>query len=122
MNFKTKIQDQIVNPADHIRGKLTTIAVVTKSDERNNVCSIEFIDKDGYRSNKDSIAVKIYSPGIIGWFPIEGDFVVIEEFNGKITITGKHDGGYSASIRSKSQIKKDIFSDNGGGAMAGLIF
>jgi hypothetical protein len=121
MDFKTRIQEQIVNPADRIRGKFSTVAMVTNSDERNNVCSIQFIDKDGYRSNKDSVPVKIYSPGIIGWFPVEGDFVTIEESNGRITITGKHEGGYAASIRSKSELKKDIFSDNGGGAFAGLI-
>jgi hypothetical protein len=119
--FRKKIQETST-PAVHNRRAFTTVAKVTASDEINNVCSIEFVDKDGYKSNKNNVPVKVLMPGFIGWFPDEDEYVNIEETNGMFIITSKYQQGYGSAIRSKNQLKKDIYTTSFGGTMAGSIF
>jgi hypothetical protein len=117
-----KIKDS-ANPAVHNRRDFVTIALVTDTDEINNVCSIEYIDKDGYKSNKNNVPVKILYPGLIAWFPKKGDRVNISVVNeDDVTITSLEENGYGSNIRAKTQLKKDVFSSSFGGTMGGMIF
>lgn len=119
--FRKKIQETST-PAVHNRRAFTTVAKVTASDEINNVCSIEFVDKDGYKSNKNNVPVQISIPGFIGWFPDIDEYVNIDEINGILIITSKYQQGYGSTIRSNNQTKKDIYTTSFGGTMAGSIF
>jgi hypothetical protein len=119
--FRKKIHET-TTPAVHNRRAFTTVARVTASDEINNLCSIEFVDKDGYKSNKNNIPVKVFAPGFIGWFPDVNEYVNIEETNGVFIITSKNEQGYGSAIRSKNKTKKDIYTTSFGGTMAGSIF
>lgn len=117
--FKT-IQDK-TNPAVHNRRDFSTVAKVISSDQINNVCSIEFIDKSGYKSNKDNVPVKIYVPGFIGWFPKSGDLVNIDTESDAYIITSAYESGYASNHRPGNQLKKDIYSGASGGPVGGTI-
>ena len=122
MNEFGKKISETATPAVHNRRAFTTVAKVTETDEINNVCSIEFVDKDGYKSNKNNIPVQIFAPGFIGWFPDVNEYVNIQEINGMFIITSKYQQGYGSAIRSKNKNKKDIYTTSFGGTMAGSIF
>ena len=119
--LKQIIQDRIVNPADHSRGGITTIGQVTKSDEINNMCSIKYIDKDGFKRNKDNVTVRLYGSGG-DWFPGIDDYVVVEDNGDTVVVVARHVGNYNMDVRSKLKLTKDIYSDSSGGAVGGQIF
>jgi hypothetical protein len=119
--LKQILQDRVVNPANHSRGSITTIGQVTKSDEINNMCSIKYIDKDGFKRNKDNVAVRLYGNGG-DWFPAEDDYVVIEDNGDTVAIVARHVGNYNMDVRSKLRLTKDVHSDSYGGAVGGQIF
>jgi hypothetical protein len=120
--LRKKIEEQIVNPAGHLRRSFTIVAKVIKSDERNNLCSVSFIDKDGYKSNKDNVQVKIYNIAIIDWFPKVGELVNVEQNGDLLVVVSKYEGSYATDIRPRTEKKKDILSDTCTDTMAGFIF
>lgn len=121
--LKKIIRDDIVNPTLQIRGSITNgLARITRADEINNICSVIYIDKDGYKSNKDNIYVKIYTPGLITWFPSVDEIVTIEEQNGDPVITGPYEGSYNINSRSETILKEDIYSDSFSETAGGTIF
>jgi hypothetical protein len=119
--LRNKIQTT-TTPAVHNRRDYSTVAKITAANEINNLCSIEFIDKDGYKSNKDNVPVKILYPGFIGWFPSLGENVTVEISESYMIITGKCEDGYASTIRAKTTTKQDIYTSSFGGTMAGSIF
>jgi len=122
MNEFTRKLSEISTPAVHNRRALTTVAQVTEADEINNVCSITFVDKDGYKSNRNNVPVQITIPGFIGWFPKVNDYVNVEEVQGALVITSKYEIGYGTTVRPNNKLKKDIYTTSFGGTMAGNIF
>jgi hypothetical protein len=118
-DFKNRLQQDIINPAEHLRRLFTIVGTVTKVDEKNNVCSVSFIDKDGYKSNKNNVPVVIYNSSIIDWFPKEGEMVNIEQEDELIRIVSKYEGAYTVGVRASIELKKDIhttaFTDTCGG-------
>ena len=60
MELKNILQNRIVNPTARINNVITTIGVVTDSDESNNTCNIFYIDKSGCKRNKDNVVVRLY--------------------------------------------------------------
>lgn len=119
--LKRKIQETIVDPAAHTRRSFSMVALVLESNERNNLCTIEFIDKDGYKSNKNNVPVRLYNSCIIDWFPKTGEYVNVEETDGAITILSKYEGGYGSSVRVNTKLKKDILPTSFVDTMAGYI-
>lgn len=120
MSLKQFFQQNIVNPTIVNRGEnLHKLAIVTKANESNNVCSIKYIDKDAFESNKDNVPVKIYSPGMQDWFPQKDDVVIIEEIDGEPIITGISANAYNSSIRNTNSLSSDIFSDELSGETEG---
>ncbi|MCY7866121.1 hypothetical protein [Bacillus atrophaeus] len=112
MSLKKFLQNDIVNPTAANRGEVFyKVAIVTKADENNNVCSIKYIDKDAFESNKDNVQVKIYSHGVQDWFPEKDDIVSIEEVNGVPIITGIPEEAYAAKVKGKNDLETDILSD-----------
>ena len=119
--LKKLLQERVVNPAGHARGGITTLGQVTKSDEINNMCSINYIDKDGFKRNKDNVTVRLYGNGG-DWFPQIDDHVVVEDNGDIVAIVARHVGNYNMDVRSKLRLTKDIHSDSAGGAVGGQIF
>lgn len=120
--LKRKIQERIVAPADHLSREHTIVGEVTLSDEKNNVCSVRYMDKDGYVSNKDNVPVRVYNQSFADWFPAKGEQVVMTESNYQVTIVSKYEGGYGTAVRAGTEMKKDIYTSMFGGTMAGNIF
>jgi hypothetical protein len=117
-----RIQEKIIGPAGQARRDSSLIATVTKTDEKNNVCSILFIDKDGYKSNRDNVSVKIYNSGIIDWFPVVGELVHIKDDGIGVVIESKCEAAYRTNVRPRIELKKDILPTSFGYTMGGTIF
>jgi hypothetical protein len=120
--FKGKLKKDIVAPAEHIRRSYNMIATVTSIDEKNNFCSIQFIDKDGYRSNKNNVPVALYNASIIDWFPQVGELVNVEQIGELTRVVSKYEGAYGANTRANIELKKDINASTFTNTMAGSIF
>lgn len=113
MGLKQLLQDRVVNPATHINNSITTIGIVTESDESNNTCSVLYTDKTGNKRNRDNVVVRLYGNGA-DWFPAIGDTVVIEDTGDTVVVVARHVGNYSMDVRSRRQLRQDILSDTGG--------
>ena len=107
------MQDTIINPANHINNGITTLGIVTASDESNNTCSITYIDKNGRKRNKDNVVVRLYGNGA-DWFPAINDTVVIEDTGDTCVVVARHVGNYAMDVRSRRQLKQDVESDESG--------
>lgn len=111
--LKSKLQNDIVNPAARVNASITTIGVVTASDESNNTVSIKYIDKSGKKRNRDNVVVRLYGNGA-DWFPAINDAVVVEDTGDTCVVVARHVGNYAMDVRSKRQLRQDVFSDSGG--------
>lgn len=120
--LKRRIREEIVKPAEQVRRDASHVAKVTYSGEKNNICSISFIDKEGYRSNKDNVPVRIYNQSFSDWFPTVGELVNVEDSDGNLSIVSKFEGGYGSSVRALTELKQDIYTSSFGGTMSGMIF
>ena len=99
---------------------ITTLGIVTASDESNNTCSVQYVDKDGKKRNKEGVVVRLYGNGG-DWFPAINDTVVLENTNDTLVCIARHVGNYNMDVRSKMQLRQDIYSDSSGGAVGGQI-
>lgn len=119
--IRKRIQE-INNPAVHNRRSFTTVGKVTHINEKTNTCSIQYINNDGYYSNKDNVHIQIFMPGFIGWFPRVDDFVCVSVNERNISITGPADDAYQVNTRSRIKTEKEILSSTYGSTMSGSIF
>lgn len=119
--IRKRIQ-QVTTPAIQNRRSFTTTGTITKVSEKTNTCTVRYIDKEGYSSNKDNVQVQINSPGIFGWFPKIGEQVIIELYDKKMIITGPLQKEYSSAFRSQYALEKEILHTNVGGTVSGMIF
>lgn len=118
MNLKQILQHNVVNSATHINNSITTVGIITGSDESNNTCSILYIDKNGNNQNRENVVVRLYGNGA-DWFPAIGDTVVIEDTGDTVVVVARHVGNYSMDVRSRRQLRQDILSDTGGCQLVG---
>lgn len=118
--LKGILQSRVSNAAQHINNSITTVGVVTDSDEMNNTCSVRYVDKDGQKRNRDNVVVRLYGSGT-DYFPAKDDTVVIEETGDTCVVIARHVGNYAMDVRSKMKLVKDIFSDSGGSEPGGSI-
>ena len=110
--FKEKIQSNLVNPVARVNAGITTIGIVTESDESNNTVSIKYVDKSGKKRNRDNVVVRLYGNGA-DWFPAINDAVVVEDTGDTCVVVARHVGNYAMDVRSKRQLRQDVFSDEG---------
>ena len=111
--LREKLQSEIVNPTARVNTGITTIGIVTASDESNNTVSIRYIDKGGKKRNRDNVVVRLYGNGA-DWFPAINDTVVVEDTGDTCVVVARHVGNYAMDVRSKRQLRQDVFSDSGG--------
>jgi hypothetical protein len=90
--------------------KQTTVAVVTKTDEDNNLCSIKYIDTNGSAAEITKAAVDLRNKD---WFP-EVKEAVLVEVSGKnnALILSKYTEDYNKDIRSKRKLSNDVSADS----------
>lgn len=119
MEIKEIIHQKIAAPANHISRGMHVIADVLQSDEKNNLCSVRYIDKNGILRNRDNVSVRLAGAE---WFPAEGDQVILEDHGKYAVIVGKNDSGYAAYIRSQNQLKQDMYADTTTSSCGGWIF
>ena len=112
-DLKQLLQNRIVNPAGHANNAITTLGVVTDSDESNNTVSVRYVDKSGKKRNRDNVVVRLYGNGA-DWFPAVDDTVVIEDTGDTVVVVARHVGNYSMDVRSRRQLRQDVHSDDSG--------
>lgn len=118
---RKKIQE-INNPAVHSRRSFTTVGKIIKTNEKTNTCSVQYLNNDGFYSNKDNVHIQILMPGFIGWFPKVDDFVSVSISERNVIVTGPADDAYYMNTRGKIKTQKEILSSTYGSTMAGTIF
>lgn len=107
------IRDNLIYPSTFNDTNITTIGVVTASDESNNTCDIRYVDKTGYSRNRKDVVVRLYGNGA-DWFPAVNDTVVIEDTGETVVVVARHVGNYAMDVRSKRQLRQDCLSDETG--------
>jgi hypothetical protein len=116
--LKDQLQSNVVNPAARVNNGITTIGVVTASDESNNTVSIRYVDKGGRKRNRDNVVVRLYGNGA-DWFPAVDEAVVVEDTGDTCVVVARHVGNYAMDVRSRRQLRQDAFSDESGCQPAG---
>ena len=117
--IRNLIADKIVNPASRNGQPSTLIARVLEADETNNWCSLEYVDKDGFSRNRDNVLVMQY--GASRWFPKVKDLVIIEDRGESVIIVSKSFTSYSVEIKEKETLRKDVYPDQFGASVGGVI-
>lgn len=120
-DLRSNLRNNLINSVARLTDRIVTVGKVTKSDEINNLVSVQYVDKHGKTRNKDNVTVRLYGNGG-DWFPSEGDMVVIEESDGDMSVVARHVGNYNMDVRSRMKLEQDNFSDSGGGSTGGFIF
>jgi hypothetical protein len=110
MGLKEKIRQQIAEPAVHNRSSQYTVAKVTQSNEKNNTCSISFIDKNGQPRTASGVQMRLYNQSMIDWFPKVNELVNINDSGGIYEIVSKYTENYAATARCGTELKRDIHS------------
>lgn len=99
--------------------RFSTIAVVTKTDEDNNLCSISYIDQEGSKSEITKAAVDLRNEN---WFPEVKELVKVEiSGRNSAIISSKYTEDFNKDIRSKRKLSNDV-SPDGDNTCAGQIF
>lgn len=122
MSFKNRLQQNVVNPIGRSDRAQKTNALITKANSKRNTCSIQYINNEGKKSNRDNVPVRIYSKGILGWFPETDDNVTIEVTGEHIEIVAVTDISYIGNVKSKLKLKGDIMSDSLIDVSSGFLF
>lgn len=113
MVLQQQIRNKIVTPITYENEIIITVAYVIKADDKNNSCDIRYIDKHGRIRNQDNVAVRLSGLGM-DWFPVKGDYVTIELSRNSCAIIARYITNYNMEVRSKMELKQDIYSDSMG--------
>ncbi len=90
--------------------RISTIAVVTKTDEDNNLCSIRYVNKDGSVAEIKRAAVDLRNTD---WFPEVKEPVLVEVTGKKnALIISKYTENYNDDIRSNQKLSNDVSADS----------
>lgn len=111
MDIKKSIEQNIVAPSEARTMNLQTYGRVTLSNEKTNVCTVVYEDRNGIRRERNNVRVDIDSAN--QWFPSAGDTVLIRFNDTTPYIAGRYYTDYNADIRQKEKTLFDIFSDAG---------
>lgn len=94
----------------HIFQSLTLPAIVTKSDETNNTCSILYVDSNGYKRNRDNVTVRLYGSGT-DYFPKKDDVVTVQEDGDTCVVIARSVLNYAMDVQAKMKLTQDTYSD-----------
>lgn len=97
--------------AQHINQMVTLSAIVTKSDETNNTCSILYVDSNTRKKrNRDNVTVRLYGSGT-DYFPKKGDAVTVQEDGDTCVVIARDVSNYAMDVLSQMKLTQDIYSD-----------
>lgn len=113
MTMRQQIIDKLISPITYVNELSCTTAVVTKSDDKNNCCDIRFLNKYGIQESRENVNVRLTGNGM-DWFPVKDDYVTIELGRDTCVIVARSISNYNMEVRSKMELKQDIFSDSFG--------
>lgn len=113
MALRQQLLDKVITPITYENEIMTTIAFVLNSDDKNNCCDIRYIDKQGRIRNRNNVIVRLTGSGM-DWFPVKGDYVTIELARETCVIIARSITNYNMDVRSKMELKQDIYSDSMG--------
>lgn len=121
LGLKGLLLDRVVQPNARDNESFTTVAIVTDSDEVNNVCSIQYVDRGGHKRNRDNVVVRLYDTGS-GYFPKVGESVEVQLDRDTCVVIARHIGNYNTDVRAKMMLEQDVYSDNPGNTPGSSIF
>lgn len=109
-DFSRGVQ-RLSHGAQHINQASEIPAIVTKSDETNNTCSIKYIDSiTRKKRNRDNVMVRLYGSGT-DYFPQKGDTVTVQEDGDTCVVIARDISNYAMDVQSKMKQTQDVFSD-----------
>ncbi len=107
----SQVKDLLSGPA---RDAITNNAVsssfglVTKINEKENICDITYINSSGKLARKENVEIKIRTDKD-DWFPETGELVTTEETNdNQPIITGQLIRDFAQDVKPKRTYKKDV--------------
>ena len=113
MGFSENLQNKSLAANNSTKVSITH-ALVLDSDEKNNVCTIRYVDHTGaYRGNKYNVPVRLYGSGT-DYFPKRGDSVLVEESFGTCVVIARDVSNFAKDVLSNMELIHDVYSDNSG--------
>jgi len=119
--LRQQMIDKLVTPITYPNEAITTTALVLRADDKNNCCDIRFVNKEGVMCERENVIVRLTGSGM-DWFPVEGDYVTIELSRDICAIVARSVSNYNMDVRSKMELKQDIYSDSFGYPPGGIIY
>lgn len=105
--------NKVVSPITYVNETFHTTALVIKADDKNNCCDIRYLNKYGILQERENVNVRISGNGM-DWFPVVEDYVIVEISRDSCVIVARSVSNYNMDVRSKMELKQDIFSDSFG--------
>lgn len=112
--------DNLVQSRTHDIEVHQVLAKVTRSDDINNVCDIQFID-EGKLCTKKNVSVRIYGNGM-DWFPVENEIVVAQVGRQICEIISRYVSNFGADMLPTMKFTQDIHTDQLGGPVGSYCF
>lgn len=119
--IRTKLQNDIVEPAALSRSTTMQEGIVIKSDQKANTCDVSFIRNDGKKITQDNVPLLLNGTTDITWFPKKDEKVILQTREENVFIIGPSYRNFQ-EIRNKMKLKHDIFSDSNTDTLGGFLF
>lgn len=120
ISLKDRISNNIVAPEFLTKLPYTAIGQVMDADEKNNTCSIKYVDKLGKIGNKNDVQVSIGTNK--DWFPVPGQLVNIKIFpSGEMYINDDNTLNIE-NLKIKKKLRHDIYASSGDNSTGNMIF
>lgn len=105
--FKSKLRQDVINPASNSRRFTTIIGTVTDINNSNK-CKVNFIDKHGVMHKNEVIEIRFY--GNQPWSPKIGEEVMIEQDGDYYTVISKYIKDWD-KYKNNNMLKADVYSN-----------
>lgn len=88
-NLNQKIKETSQNLLNENKSFVSTAKII-QTDEKNNCCTIDYLDYKGQKNVQTGVMLKISDPKMPSYFPNVGDIVYIESYKDTLLITGPY--------------------------------
>lgn len=121
-NLRNKLIENIVAPVANSHSAISLEATVISANEKTNKCKISYVNEKGIPITEEEVPIQMQNISIIDWFPKKRETVLISIRGKDVSIVGPSYGKSYGSIRSKLELKEDIYNDASNYTMGGFIF
>lgn len=122
MDLKNKLINNIIAPVATGHSATFIRATVNSSNEKNNTCTITYVNTEGVKVKQKDVPVKLTNISFIDWFPRPKETVIVSVKKGEIYITGPDYQNSYSHMRNSMQLSQDIYSDNSSYFIGGYIY